>query len=157
MKRRYVWSQSYWLFWSLCKALSSSKARTVLVHMDEKWFDACRTRTNCKVWTHIGLEPQDYYAHHKNHIQKGMYIVCTAYVLNDNNGIRKGGIVVPIALVRVGYHIQASKDSYKREYKEDGNYHYPKKPENHKRKKGEYYFKNSELTATTDIPTGKKP
>ena len=126
MQRRFKWAQTYWLFWSLCKSIPSSKARLVLMHMDEKWFYACRTRTNCKVYTDIGLDANEYYAHHKSHIQKEMYIVCTAYVLNKDNDIRKGGTVIPVALVRVGHKTQAKKDSYKREYKNDGSYHYPK-------------------------------
>ena len=47
-----------------------------------------------------------------------------------DNDIMKGGKTFPVALVQVGKFIQAKKDTYKRVYKEDGNYHYPPIPEN---------------------------
>ena len=128
----------------------------VLAHMDEKWLYAVRTRSNCKVLTSIGLEPFDYYAHHKNHIGKDMYIVVTAYVLRDGNDIRRGGKAIPISLVRVGKMVKAKKDSYKRVYKENGSYHYPKLQANLLRKKGELYFASFKLTGSKD-GTEKKP
>ena len=92
------------------------KAIMALVHMDEKWFYAVRTRCNTKVLTSIGLEANDYYAHHKNHIGKEMYICVTAFVLNNGNDIRQGGIAVPIAMIRVGAMVAAKKDTFKRVY-----------------------------------------
>ena len=68
--------------------------------MAKKWFYVVTTRSNCKVLTSIGLDTVDYYAHHKNYINKEMYIMVTAYVLN-NNDIRGGGTIL-IAYVRVG-------------------------------------------------------
>ena len=62
----------------------------LLVHMDEKWFYVVVTRSNCKVRTSFILSPVDYYAQHKNYLEKEMYILVTMYVLN-NNDIREGG------------------------------------------------------------------
>ena len=112
--------------------------------MDEKWFYAVRTRSNCKVLTSIGLDPSDYRAHHRDHIGKEMYVVVTAYVLNDND-ITQGGTAIPVSCVRVGKNVKAKKNSYKRVYKEDGTYTYPKLDENIKRKEGEEYFKSFDL------------
>ena len=117
--------------------------------MDEKWFYTVVTRTNCKVLTSIGLDPVDYYAHHKNYIGKEMYIVVTAFVLNDND-ICKGGKAIPIACVRVGRMKKAARDSYKRVYKEDGSYTYPKNAEGLLRRKGEEYFAGVELTGSKE-------
>ena len=127
--RRVMWACEFWLFWKSAKAVSSTKVKFVLMHMDEKWFYAVRTRGNTKVLTSIGLDPSDYYAHHKNHIGKEMYIVCTAFVLN-NNDITAGGKAVPISCVRVGRMAPAKKSTYERVYTEDGNIRYPKIAEN---------------------------
>ena len=153
--RRVIWAQSFWLFWYSARLVNMEKAIFVLVHMDEKWFYAIRTRTNCKVLTSIGLEQSDYRAHHKNHIGKEMYIVVTAYVLRDRNDITKGGTAIPVSLVRVGKMVTATKDSYKRVYRDDGSYHYPKRPENLLRRAGEEYFKPCELTGSSEGTSGK--
>ena len=79
--RRVAWAHSFWVFWMSAKCVRSQKAIFVLVHMDKKWFYAVRARSNCKVLTSIGLEPANYYVHHKNHVGKEMYVVITAYVL----------------------------------------------------------------------------
>jgi len=65
-----------------------------------------------------------------------MYIVVTAYVLIDND-ITGRGKAVPIACIRIGKMVKATKDSYKRVYKEDGSFHYPKEPSNQLWKKSE--------------------
>ena len=117
--------------------------------MDEKWFYAVRTTSNCKVLTSIGLEPNDYYAHHKSHFNKIMYVVVTAFVPIEND-INKGGITIPVACVRVGREVEAQKNSYKRVYKDDGSYHYPPLPENLLRKKGEMYFMNLDITGSSE-------
>ena len=88
--RRVEWAETFWIFWKSVRAIPSQKVKFVMVHMDEKWFYAVVTRSNCKVLTSIGLDPCDYYVHHKNHITKEMYIVVTAFVLNNNN-ITGGG------------------------------------------------------------------
>jgi hypothetical protein len=77
-------------------AVPDQKVKFLLVHMDEKWFYAIRTRINCKVLTSIGLEPTDYYAQHKSHIGKELYVVATVYVLDEgSNDIMKGGSNTP--------------------------------------------------------------
>ena len=154
--RRLTWCHSFWLFWMSATLIPIDKAIMALVHMDEKWFYAVRTRCNTKVLTSIGLEANDYYAHHKNHIGKEMYICVTAFVLNNGNDIRQGGIAVPIAMIRVGAMVAAKKDTFKRVYRPDGTFHYPKIESNRLRKKGEMYFKGMELTGSSE-GTEKKP
>ena len=126
-KRRVVWAETFWWLWKGIRCCPCSTIQFVLIHMDEKWFYAVRTRSNCKVLTSIGLEPNDYYAHHKSHINKIMYVVVTAFVPIEND-INKGGITIPVACVRVGREVEAQKNSYKRVYKDDGSYHYPPLP-----------------------------
>ena len=123
--------------------------------MDEKWFYAIRTRANCKVLTSIGLEPSDYRAHHKSHVGKEMYVVVTAYVLNDNN-IEKDGTAIPVSCVRVGKYVTQTKNSYKRKYKEDGSYTYPQTEENISKRAGQVYFKSFDLRGSSE-GTVKKP
>lgn len=153
--KRVRWAIVFWIFWKSVAACPVQKVVFVVVHMDEKWFYAIRTRTNCKVLTSIGLEAQDYYAHHKNHVGKVMYIVATAYVLHDNN-IGHGGTAVPLACVRVGKMVKAQKDTYKRVYAEDGTFTYPKIAENQLRHEGREYFEGFELTGSSE-GTEKKP
>ena len=153
--RRVIWAHSFWLFWKSCRLVDVKKAIFILVHMDEKWFYAVRSRNNCKVLTSIGLEPSDYYCQHKNHIGKEMYIVVTGFVLR-NNDITAGGTAVPVSCVRVGKMVTCTKDSYKRVYKDDGTFHYPRIPANMLRKEGEQYFKSLELTGSSE-GTAKKP
>ena len=54
-----------------------------------------------------------------------MYIVVTAYVLNEND-ITAGRKAIPIVCVRVGKMEKVIKDLYKRVYKDNGLYAYPK-------------------------------
>ena len=68
----------------------------------------------------------------------------------------KGGEAVKISLVRAGRMEPAQKDSYRRVYKQDGTFHYPKEPENLLRKKGELYFKPLEITGSSE-GTAKAP
>ena len=153
--RRLTWCCTWWFFWKSARAVPVEKVIFVLVHMDEKWFYAVRTRSNTKVLTSIGLEPNDYYAQHRNHIGKEMYIVCTAFVLNGSD-ITAGGKAIPIACIRVGKKVKAKKDSYKRVYNDDGTFSYPKIDENQIRKKGDMYFKSFELTGSSE-GTEKSP
>ena len=153
--RRVVWAHTFWWFWKMAKFCPPEQIQYVLVHMDEKWFYSIKTRTNCKVLTSIGLEPNDYYCHHKSYLGKIMYIVVTAYVPIDND-ITKGGQAIPVACVRAGRDISAKKDSYKRVYRGDGSYHYPKVPDNLLRRQGESYFQNMDITGSTE-GTDAKP
>lgn len=52
--------------------------------------------------------------------------------------------------------VPAEKDTYRRVYRADGSYHYPKLPENILQKKGQEYFKGMEITGSKD-GTQKKP
>ena len=79
-----------------------------------------------------------------------MYICVTAFVLTNNNDIRQGGTAVPISMIRVGSMVKAAKDSYKRVYRPNGSYHYPKVNSNRLRKKGEMYFKSMELNGSSE-------
>ena len=153
--RRVTWAHTFWWFWTLAKCCPIQKIQFVSVHMDEKWFYAIRTRTNCKVLTSIGLDGHDYYAHHKSYLGKIMYVVVTAFV-PYNNDFTKGGRVIPIACIRVGKMVEAEKDAYKRVYKEDGTYHYPPIPENLIRRRGEEYFKSLDITGSNE-GTAKNP
>ena len=148
-QKRLKWTHDFWLFWYYVKFVKKEKALFVLIHMDEKWFYAIRTRSNCKVLTSIGLEPSDYRAHHKSHIGKEMYVVTTAYVLNDND-ITRGGTAIPVSCVRVGKYVKAKKNSYKRVYRDNGTYHYPKIDENILRKEGEDYFETFDLVGASE-------
>ena len=100
-ERRVVWGHTFWVFWKIICAISRQQYFIVIVHMDEKWFYVMVTRSNFKVLIYIDLDSVDYYAHHKSYLEKEMYIVVTAYVLN-NNDIRRGEKVIPIACMRVG-------------------------------------------------------
>ena len=133
--RRAKWAEIFWLFWKSVKTDPTTKIKFVLIHMDEKWLYVVRCRTNCKVITSVGVEPNDYYAQHKNHTGKQMYIVVTAFMLNDND-IEKGGMAIPICCVRVGKMVKASRDSYSRVYNDGGSsFTYPKVQENLLREK----------------------
>ena len=138
--RRIVFAHSFWLFWKSARLIPIEKAIMVLIHMDEKWFYAVRARSNTKVITSIGLEPNDYYVHHKNHIGKEMYICAKAFVLTQNNDITRGGVAVPISMIRVGKMTATKRDTYKRVYRTNGTYHYPKIQANKLRSKGDMYL-----------------
>ena len=62
----------------------------------------------------------------------------------------KGGSTEKVSLVRVGKMLPAAKDTYKRVYRENDSYHYPKIPENMLRQKGELYFKPLEVTGCNE-------
>lgn len=132
-----------------------TKIRFVLYHLDEKWFYAIKCRSDVKYIEHLGIGGKDTFIQHKGHIQKEMYVVISAFVLNDND-ITKGGLAIPIACIRVGKMVPAQKDLYKRVYKPDGTYHYPCLAENILRKKGQLYFQPLELTGASE-GTAKKP
>ena len=85
-----------------------------------------------------------------------MYIVVTAYVPMIDNDITKGGKAIPISCYRCVKMVKQSKDSYKRVYKDDGSFHYPKIPENILNKKGHWYSRNVELTGCSE-GTAKEP
>ena len=149
-ERRVEWAETWWTFWKCVRSIPTNRAIVVNVHMDEKWFYAVRARTNIKELTSIGLEGNYSRVHHKNNIEKTMYVVVTAYVPASGNDITKGGKAIPISCYRCVKMVKQSKDSYKRVYKDDGSYHYPKIPENLIKKKGDWYSRNVELTGCSE-------
>jgi hypothetical protein len=84
-----------------------------------------------------------------------MGIASTGY-LPKGNDVTKGGEVRKVNLTRCGGMRPAKKDTYKRVYKNDGTYHYPKKAANQLRKKGELYFEPMEVTGSSE-GTEQKP
>ena len=117
----------------------------VLYHMDEKCFYAVVNRSKDKVVTPIGLEVEDNFVQHKNHVGKEMCIVINIYELIEND-ITNDGRVFPVAIIRASKTVKADKDKFKRVYRDDGTYYYPRILENKLRNKGELYFKSYELT-----------
>ena len=108
-----------------------------------------KTRTFCKVIPGWGVQGDDSHVQHKSHVCKEMYIVVTAFVLNAND-ITKGGRAIPVSCIRVGRMVKAQKDSYRRVYKGNGTFHYPKITENILRRKGVEYFSAVELTGSSE-------
>ena len=78
-----------------------------------------------------------------------MVIASTAF-LPFGNDMMKGGEARKVSCVRVGAMRPASKDTYKRVYKPNGGFHYPKIEANRLRKKGELYFKSMEVTGSKE-------
>jgi len=68
----------------------------------------------------------------------------------SHNDIEKGGVACKISLTRAGRMVKAQKDSYKRVYRDNGTYYYPKIPENKLRSKGEMYFQSMEITGSSE-------
>ena len=143
------WAKNWWCFWKAAASIPTEDAIVVNVHMDKKWFYAVRSRSNCKELTSIGLEGNNYHVQHKNHIGKELYVVVTAFVPNDND-MTKGGKAIPISCIRCGEVRTAKENTYKRVYKKNGKFHYPKIEGNEKMLKGEQYFKPFELTGAKE-------
>jgi hypothetical protein len=129
----------FYLFWETAKVLAPG-VQTVLLHMDEKWFFAIVVRKHNKSVPFLGVLPVHHAVHHKSHIDKLMVIATTAF-LPFRNGMTKGGTAKRVSCVRVGAMRPAERDTYKRVYKGDGTFHYPKIETNRLRKKGDLYFK----------------
>ena len=83
-------------------------------------------------------------------------MVMTGYRLTTKNDITKGGQVFPISLVRVGRMVKATKDLYKRVYRDNGTYHYPKIAANKLQTKGVEYSQAVEITGSKE-GTNKDP
>lgn len=147
--RRVKWAKKWWCFWKAVASIPTEDAVVVNVHMDEKWFFAVRTRTNCKELVSIGLEGNNYYVQHKSHIGKEMYVVVTAFVPNEND-MTKGGKAIPIACIRCGKLVTAAKTTYKRVYKPNGKFHYPHIDGNESRIEGNQYFECYELSGDSE-------
>lgn len=154
--KRLEWARKYWVFWKAVKTINKDKCQYVLIHMDEKWFFAVKTRSNCKVLTSIGLHPTNHHVQHRSHIDKMMFICVTAYVLNDND-IERGGKAVTIAMIPVTVEKIAERTTYKRNYYgNEGRFNYQNRDEKYlSRVKGQTYFEPTELTGSTTKPKKK--
>ena len=150
--RRVNWAKLWWTFWKGVASIPTKDAVVVNVHMDEKWFYAVRTRSNCKELTSIGLEGNNYHLQHKSHVGKEMYIVVTAFVPNEND-MTKGGKAIPISCIRCGELKTIEKTTYKRVYRDNGTYHYPHIPGNESKWEGTPHFKNYDLTGDSEGTT----
>ena len=137
------WAQNFWIFWESTRLCSG--VIFILCHLDEKWFNAVVLRTQNKVVTSIRMKPVVYKVHHNSHIDKHMFIAMTAFIPH-NNDIMAGGVSSQIGLYRVVRIAEAKKGSFKRVYKKNGTYMYPRTMSNRLREKGKDYFQLMELT-----------
>ena len=151
-QRRYWWAHQFWIFWQ--SAVTFNGIQIILAHMDEKWFWSIVIRRNLKSVPFFGIEPVQHGVQHKSHLEKIMGIASTAFA-PEGNDITKGGRAFLVSLVRVGRMVEAPRDTYKRVYREDGTYHYPKIARNQLRRKGELYFKGMEITGSSKGTTTK--
>jgi len=76
--------------------------------------------------------------------------ICTVKIVPFENDLCKGGTTHKINIARYGGMIKATKDSYKRVYKEDGTHNYPRVPANKLRQKYQEYYENWEITGSKD-------
>ena len=131
------------------------KVQVFLFHMDEKWFMSLVLRMFGKIAPVFGCRGVWNRIHHKNNIDK-LLAICAAGIAPHDNDLRKGGTAYKICLTRCGGMVAAQKDSYKRVYKSDGTWHYPKIAANLLRRKGQEYFENMEITGSNEGGEGKK-
>jgi hypothetical protein len=68
------------------------------MHFDEKWFWGLVLRAYAKACEMLGLDKQDFYAHHKSHIDKVMAVAIVGYAFNTN--VENGGRGLKIGLFR---------------------------------------------------------
>ena len=124
-------------------------------HVDEKWFHSIAIRKNGKICPSLGASPVFHRVHHKNNIEK-LLLICAMAIVPRDNDLRKGGRTHKLSMARCGGMVEATKDTYKRVYRENGTYHYPKIPENRRRVAGEKYFESWEITGSkTSTEEGK--
>ena len=97
----------------------------------------------------MGVMPVDYSVVHRSHPAKTM-IICTTGFIPFEGDVTLGGLGVKVGFKRVGGYVEAKTDSFKRKYKEDGTYSYPKVEEGGEqlRVKGQMYFENWEITGS---------
>jgi hypothetical protein len=127
----------------------AGKVQFVLFQDDEKWFYALVVRQHNKMVPFFGCMPDSHSVHHKSHIGKVMCLVTTAFAPHNNN-FERGGRAYKVDCVRIGGMVKAKKDSYRRVYRNDGTYHYPKNPDNILRRKGEEYFESWEIRGSDE-------
>ena len=121
----------------------------LLFHIDEKWFFSLVLRKFGKVAPFFGCQPVYNRIHHKNSVDK-LLVVCAHAFAPFDNDLRKGGTAYKLKMTRCGGMVKAQKNSFKRVYRDDGTYHYPRLPENQLREKGKEYFENQEITGSKE-------
>jgi hypothetical protein len=146
--RRYQFAHAFWIFWSTAKTFAKG-CQVLLVQMDEKWFYALVVRRKNKCVPYLGIVPINHPVRHKSHIGKVLVICSTAFEPIDND-MEKGGTGHKLSFTRVGRMSIAKRDSYRRVYKPDGGYHYPKDPENQLQKVGDPVWQHLEINGSSE-------
>ena len=135
MERRKRFCEAFFIFWHSAKCLKS-KIKLIVTHMDEKWVHAVVTRTNIKLLENYNVGKRYNYAHHKNYMDQVMFIIVNGFVPYDNNLLGNGGRCIKIECIAVGDYEECKRSSYKRVTDEDdGNFTYPRIPENLEKKR----------------------
>ena len=132
--------------------LPAERLRKVLwVHYDEKWFWGMVARSNAKKCDEIGLARENYYAYHKNYVNKVMVLAITGYAFE--NHIENGGHGIKLALVRIQAAKIAKKTQRKGVRDENGALHYTGEVI---RRKGDVYMADVNVTGS-DSGTSDNP
>jgi hypothetical protein len=126
-RRRYYWAKRFWIFWGTAKLFNS--CQVILAHTDEKCFFAIIIHRHNKCIPFFGVYPVNHAIRHKSHIDKMMVIASTAFEPKKND-VEREGLAHKVSFSRVGQWTKATKDPFRRVYRDDGSYHYPKLPEN---------------------------
>jgi len=79
------------------------------INYDEKWFYGFRACTNAKLCEALGLEKQEHYLYHKNHVNKVMVLAATAFTFDQN--VENGGKGVKLGI----WQIQGARIAKKRQ------------------------------------------
>ena len=152
---RLEWAKQWHLFWYGSRLIAGS-VQVMLVMNDEKWFFSLVIRSHQKCVPFYGVGPVFHHVHHRNHIEKILGLCTTAFLPFDND-FQKGRRALKIDLQRAGGLIVADRDTFRRVYRDDGTYHYPRNPESRLRIAGQQYFQNWEITGSNEgTPTDRK-
>lgn len=135
--------------------LFEKDCQMILVQMNEKWFYAIVVRRKNKLVPFLGITPINHPVRHKCHIGKELVICSTAFK-PTNNDMEKGDIAHKVSFERVGRMGTAKHGSYKRVYKPDGGYHYPKIAANQRQRVGDPVWEHLEITGSNE-GTNKNP
>jgi hypothetical protein len=127
------------------------RGRYLWMHFDEKWFWGLVLRAYAKACEMLGLDKQDFYAHHKSHIDKVMAVAIVGYAFDTN--VENGGHGLKIGLFRCQGARIAKKLQRERVVDENGNYRYSGPVI---RRKGDTYLVDCNVTGS-DEGTSDKP
>jgi len=152
-KIRMKWAISFHMFWEGAKMVAQ-KVQVLYTNIDEKWFYSLVIRRYNKVVPEFEVHPVFHRIHHKDNMDK-LLAICAIGFAPTNNDIRSGGRGYKILITRCGGMVEATKDSYKRVYNDDGTYSYPRIEENRIRTKGQSYFENWEICGSKSKKNGK--